>query len=130
MKKVVSAGGVILRRGKILFVKLTRLGKITFPKGHVELGETFEDAALREVTEETGYKEIKIIKKLGVVTRPSVEPDGSKVIKDIHLYLMEIIGKYRTNQDEETLWLSPGESLEYMLPEEVEFLKTICHELV
>lgn len=35
------------------------------PKGHKKEGETLEEAALRETTEETGYTDIKIVKYLG-----------------------------------------------------------------
>jgi len=126
MKKAVSAGGVIFQNGKILFTKLTHVGLITFPKGHIEEGETPEGAALREITEETGYKDIEIIKKLGIVTKPSVERDGTKVTKDIHLYLIKITGDSKTDlHDEETVWLTIEEAIPLMVPQEVTFLKNI-----
>ena len=40
-------------------------GKWSLPKGHVEPGETMEQTALRETTEETGLTKLKIIEKLG-----------------------------------------------------------------
>lgn len=124
MKKAVSAGGVIIQNGKILFTKLTHVGKITFPKGHIEKGETPKMAALREVTEETGFIDIKIVKKLGIVTKPSIERDGTRITKDIHLYLMEITGNTRReNQEEETEWLTIDDALPLMVPQEVVFLK-------
>ena len=55
----------------------------------MEKDETSEEAALREVMEETGYSGLKIVKKLGMVTRPGTETDGTEVSKDIHLYLMK-----------------------------------------
>lgn len=58
-----SAGGIVIRRrqGKlfILMVEVRNLqGEIrwTFPKGHLEGDETNEQAALREVEEETGWR--------------------------------------------------------------------------
>ncbi len=56
-----SSGGLALkgRPPKILMVQVKNLkGKIvwTFPKGHIEKGESSRDAALREVLEETGWK--------------------------------------------------------------------------
>lgn len=53
-----SAGGVVTRDGKFLLVQVKNLqGEVlwTFPKGHLEEGETSRDAALREVEEETGF---------------------------------------------------------------------------
>lgn len=53
-----SAGGVILEDGTVLLILVKNLKGDhvwTFPKGHLEPGETPEAAALREVTEETGW---------------------------------------------------------------------------
>lgn len=56
-----AAGGVVLRPdGKFLVMK--RDGLWDLPKGKLEDKESSEVAALREVTEETGLKELRIIK--------------------------------------------------------------------
>lgn len=57
------------------------------PKGHVEPSEKLAEAALREVTEETGLTDISIIAKLGQIERSSIEKSGEKVWKVIHIYL-------------------------------------------
>jgi 8-oxo-dGTP diphosphatase len=53
-----AAGGLITRfddgRLEVLVVHRARYDDWSFPKGKLDDGETFEDAALREVTEETG----------------------------------------------------------------------------
>lgn len=57
--KEFAAGGVVLREGKALLVKVTNLKgevKWTFPKGHLEGKESALEAALREVEEETGWR--------------------------------------------------------------------------
>lgn len=65
-----SAGGIVIKvdrplkkmlsqKTKILMIQVKNLeDKIvwTFPKGHIEKGERVEEAALREVYEETGWK--------------------------------------------------------------------------
>lgn len=57
MKKEVSCGVVVFTKIENNFYALLihhNLGHWGFPKGHVELGETHEETALREVFEETG----------------------------------------------------------------------------
>ena len=54
-----SCGAIIFNEDKVLVVKQTS-GFYGFPKGHVEIGETEKETAIREVKEETGL-DIKII---------------------------------------------------------------------
>lgn len=54
-----SAGGIVRDGDNLLMVEVENLEghRIwTFPKGHIEKGEKAEQAALREVLEETGYR--------------------------------------------------------------------------
>ncbi|HEX5450433.1 MAG TPA: NUDIX hydrolase [Gaiellaceae bacterium] len=51
-----AAGGIVVRDGEILIVHRERYDDWSLPKGHVEPDETWEDAALREVWEETGLR--------------------------------------------------------------------------
>lgn len=53
MKKEKSCGIVVFKEDKVLLIH-HNLGHWGFPKGHVELGETEEETARREVFEETG----------------------------------------------------------------------------
>ena len=57
-----AAGGVVIIDDK--FVAIERHGIPDLPKGHIERGESPEVAAVREVEEETGIKDLEIIKEL------------------------------------------------------------------
>ncbi len=91
----VSAGGIVYKVTKkgvsVAFVR-DSVGKMTFPKGHVEKRETIERTARREVLEETGLKNLRLVRKLGKITitfKDRYVKKGDTVIKDIHYFLFE-----------------------------------------
>jgi 8-oxo-dGTP diphosphatase len=51
-----AAGGIVVRDGKVLLVHRAKYDDWTFPKGKLEDGETWEQAAVREVEEESGLR--------------------------------------------------------------------------
>jgi 8-oxo-dGTP pyrophosphatase MutT (NUDIX family) len=59
-----SAGAVVIIVGRCLALRRADRDEWVFPKGHMEEGERPEDAAIREVREETGL-EIEIADALG-----------------------------------------------------------------
>ncbi len=88
--KEVSAGGIVRRRGEVLLVKVVNLkGERvwTFPKGHLEKGETALEAALREVEEETGWKCRSRGKLMTVGYK--FQRQGRLVDKKVEWFLME-----------------------------------------
>lgn len=72
---------------------IDRQGRPTFevrlPKGHVEPGETDEEAALREVCEESGVCGLEVVADLGSFTSEFILRD-EQVIRDEHYYLMRL----------------------------------------
>ena len=83
---IVASGGLVLKgEDKILFIY--RYGKWDLPKGKAEEGETPQETALREVTEETGVKGLKIIKEL-TPTYHSYKLGMNRIIKKTHWFEM------------------------------------------
>jgi len=90
MKPEPGAGGVVVnRRGEFLLIR-DRNGFWVFPKGHLEPGETPEEAAVREVWEETGIQ-ARVIVPLGT-TRYT---NDRGVIREVQWFLMEGEGRPR-----------------------------------
>ena len=120
MLRYKTAGGVVLNgRGEMLALARTvvrngeSVDELRLPKGHIDPGETDEQAALREVGEESGYWKTAIIADLGVA-RSSFKLDGVCYERDEHYYLMrlqdEVRGAVQPVSKEEALfqprWLS------------------------
>ena len=86
-----SAGGVVIGDGGTIALVLDSGGaRWLFPKGHVEEGETDEEAARREIEEEAGLTNLEYIDDLGTYKRHPINPDGSpftSVMKEIHMFL-------------------------------------------
>ena len=51
-----AAGGIVIRDGAVLLVHRSTYADWSFPKGKLDEGETWEEAALREVEEETSLR--------------------------------------------------------------------------
>lgn len=85
----ISAGGYILHEGKILMIKNFYHGGIVPPHGHVEKGESNLDAAKREICEETGYCDLRVILKLGKAEYQYIS-GNTKNKKTEHRWLFEL----------------------------------------
>ncbi len=55
--EIMKAGCVVVQNDRVLLVSDAIRSVWTFPKGHLEQGETVEMAAIREKQQETGYIE-------------------------------------------------------------------------
>ncbi len=100
-----TAGGVVLDdHGRVLVIErdVQRDGKliheVRLPKGKLEAGETDEQAALREVGEESGYWELAITADLG---EQEVEFDrkGQRITRRERYYLMRLTSDRWAGQD-------------------------------
>ncbi len=90
-RKETSAGGVVYRvdSGTPLFLLIRdSYRNWGFPKGHVEEGEQLEDAARREVAEETGLSDLSVRGSIDAIDW-FFRFRGQLIHKVCHFYLME-----------------------------------------
>jgi 8-oxo-dGTP pyrophosphatase MutT (NUDIX family) len=96
-RKETSAGGVVFRRvGDDVEVviaeqcdRITAKRTIRLPKGKIDAGESAEQAAVREVVEETGFQ-ARSVNPLGSVQYFYDDAEG-RVSKEVHYFLLEWI---------------------------------------
>ena len=108
-----SAGGLVLDlAGEVpcgaLIGRTDRQGKLlwSLPKGHIEAGETAEQAAVREVEEETGIAG-EILAELGTIDFWFVA-EGRRIHKTVRHFLMRRIGGELSDADievDEVAWV-------------------------
>ncbi len=105
-----SAGGVVYRNSpnggiEILMIQVpySHGPTWTFPKGHVEEGETPEQAAVREIEEETGIQ-AEIERPLGEIDYWFISRHGKKLLrihKRVTHFLLKAIGGDTSKHNEE-----------------------------
>ena len=93
-ESVISSGGVVLNPdGHVLILRRKQEGTWVLPKGKAEPGETLVQTALRDVEEETGLKNLKIIRQIGLVRYIFLwRPDNKNYKRTVHYFLMQING--------------------------------------
>ena len=113
--EVKAAGGIVWRRGaggvEVAIVHRPHRGDWSLPKGKLDPGESFEEAALREVEEEIGLR-----CELGRELPPVSYRDNSGRAKVVRYWLMEPrSGEFEPNDEvDELRWLSPSAAVELL----------------
>jgi ADP-ribose pyrophosphatase YjhB (NUDIX family) len=109
-RRVQEAGAIVFRLStgapEILLVRAKKdPTHWIFPKGHVELFETAEKAALREMTEEAGVVG-RALREIGVLRFVS----GKERVRTRY-FLVEATGERTAKEAREKQWLAPAEAL-------------------
>jgi 8-oxo-dGTP pyrophosphatase MutT (NUDIX family) len=99
-KTVKAAGGVVRNGEDVLFIY--RRGSWDLPKGKLDKGETYKQAAVREVLEETGLSEVRLGGKL-CTTYHTYKLEGRRILKKTAWYIMETEERTLSVQHEEDI---------------------------
>lgn len=127
-RPVVGVGGVIIRDGAVLLVERgvePLAGQWSLPGGGVELGETLEEAVVREMQEETGLT-VQVVELVEAFERISRDPSGRPRYHYVLLdYLCQpLAGTARPGSDVKAVaWARPEELDAYGLSEKA---RSVC----
>ncbi len=112
-----SSGAVVYREineeTRFLLIKNKRSANWGFPKGHLEMGETKVEAAVREVLEETGIK-VKLHKDFESISKYKIK---SKIEKCVSIFVGTTDDKNTIIQKEEIedyAWLTFAQAIPYL----------------
>ena len=118
MRKEKSAGAIVFRKEKepVYLLLHYEAKHWDFPKGHVEKNETDEQTVRREVAEETGIEDIKLIKGFKERIQYYYKLKSETINKTVNFYLA------RTNTEKVTIsfehigfaWLSYEKAMEQL----------------
>ncbi len=92
---IIEAGGGIVQNDDKAILFIFRRGKWDLPKGKLETGETIEVCAEREITEETGLKQLTLHKKIGETYHIYTE-NGKDILKTSHWFYFTSGGSKKT----------------------------------
>jgi 8-oxo-dGTP pyrophosphatase MutT (NUDIX family) len=114
--EVRAAGGLVWRSGpsrdvEVVVVHRPAYDDWSFPKGKLEVGETEEQAAIREVEEETGLR-CRLERELGTTTHH----DGRNRLKTVRYWLMTPVGGElaAANEVDRATWVTREAAMEVL----------------
>ena len=103
-----AAGGVVVQDGRVAVVHRPRYDDWSLPKGKLDPGEGWEEAALREIEEETGLR-----CRLEEELEPAhyLSRGLPKIVRWWRMTVVEDLGIDPDEEVDELRWLTPGEAV-------------------
>lgn len=128
MPQETTAGGVVARieEGRVLVAVVDegKSGMFVLPKGHVEPGESLEEAAFREIEEEAGLSDIRLLGELDSKERLDFMKTEWK-ITHYFLFCTEQVHGQATDEYREykTHWVDLASFPDLFWPEQTEMVR-------
>jgi 8-oxo-dGTP diphosphatase len=108
---VLAAGGLVLREGDIAVVHRPKYDDWSLPKGKLDKGEDFEQAAVREVEEETGLR-CRLGRELGDATYTD-NKDRAKLVRYFEMHPES--GEFMPNDEvDEMRWVPVPDAMDLL----------------
>lgn len=133
-----TAGGIVFRLTKdhkdleILLIQDSK-NRWTIPKGHIEPGETAKQAAVREIGEEAGLKQVSVICWIGKIHFKYRRLD-KLVLMSTQIYLVHALNDRETPTKEKWMngikWFKFNEALEAIEYEDIEKLMLVAKKKI
>jgi ADP-ribose pyrophosphatase YjhB (NUDIX family) len=121
-----TAGGIVFRKNdknqvEILLIQDAK-NRWTIPKGHIEEGESSKQTAEREIREETGLQEMKVLNWLGKINF-RYRRQQSLVLMTTEIFLVKALGNTNKLQPEDWMngikWFTAAEALDKIEYEDI-----------
>lgn len=87
-----AARGIIMRGSEILLLYTKRYNDYSFPGGGLELNEDVQSGLRRELAEETGARQVTVIRELGCIEeyRPHYKPEYDLIHMHSYYYVCSL----------------------------------------
>jgi len=121
MRKEKSAGGIVINKNKQILVVNQQGTSWSLPKGHIRNNESKLETAEREIYEESGLTDLKLIEELGEYQRYKINNNGigedKTILKIIYMFLFSSDKKFLKPIDHkitEAKWASKEEAVDLL----------------
>lgn len=137
MKRTIASGGVVIGPNKKILLVNQNGNSWSLPKGHVDDGEDNEQAAIREIQEESGVSFVTMLKKLGSYERHRIGKNPSEEdkteLKEIVMYMFTTPQENLAPTDPhnpEARWVEPDKVAELLThPKDKAFFESILPQI-
>ncbi len=134
MRKDESFGVIPLSRKKgyweVFLIQHHRSGYWGFPKGHAEPNESPQEAAFRELKEETNLELIRLLQEEPLKEQYTFILDRRRVFKQVYYFIAEVGGKIKLQKGEihDGMWLPFHEAIQKVTHQEGKTLITLVEK--